>query len=276
MIYDRAGKRYKLPADCFVPPISFTEQECLAMMFLARKVLSAGLWPDSKAAAQVMLKLENVLPAHLRERCEDVLAKLDLNLPPFSLLEGHLDIFSQLQRALLCQSKVRIVYEPLSNARFEDCLHPYHLAFVRHGWYVFGYSETTEAVDAFRIERILDCEPLHECFDMDQPFTLSEYYGNAWQMARADEQFHVILKFTPEAADSIEELTWHKTQETWRTKSDSLIFEADVDGIEEISSWVLGHGEGVKVVHPPELGELVGTKAKRVSQMYDSSDKAGS
>ena len=32
--YDRVRQRYTLSKDSIVPPINFTEQECLAMMFL--------------------------------------------------------------------------------------------------------------------------------------------------------------------------------------------------------------------------------------------------
>ena len=244
------------------------------MMFLARKVLSTGVWPDKRAATQAMLKLEQALPGELRDRCEAMLAKLDLEMLPISSPESHLDIFSQLQCASLHQSKVRIVYEPPSKTSFEDRLHPYHLAFLQRGWYVFGYSEASEAVRTFKIERISDLRLLDEHFELDQPFDLSEYLGNAWQLDRTAEQVHVMLKFTPEAADSVEEVPWQKTQQAHRTEGDSLIFEVDVVGIQKISSWVLGHGEAVKVLYPPELGALVGKKARHVSQMYEESDMA--
>ena len=42
-------------------------------------------------------------------------------------------------------------------------------------------------------------------------------------------------------------------QKIIKNKDDSIIFECTVNSIEEIASWVVSRGEGVKVLEPKEL-----------------------
>ena len=56
--FDRQQKRYRIRQDFFIPPISFSLAECLAMMFLGQKVVSEELSPDFSAAMLATIKLE--------------------------------------------------------------------------------------------------------------------------------------------------------------------------------------------------------------------------
>ena len=136
--YDRTEKRYRIRQDYFVPPISFSLQECLAMMFMSRKMLQSDLAPDYPAAARAAIKLESALPHDLREHCQGIVDKMDLTMPPLSSPDGHRDHFEMLQLATVQQRKVLINYEPPDKPAFEDRLHPLHLAFINRGWYVIS------------------------------------------------------------------------------------------------------------------------------------------
>ena len=136
---------------------------------------------------------------------------------------------------------------------------------------MIGHSEGAQAVRTFKIERMAQCRLLEEHFVVDEPFSLAEYFGNAWQMIRGDERSHVKLKFTPKVASNVEEVLWHRTQQTTRCDDDSLIFEVDVDGINELSWWILGYGDQVEVLEPPELRELIGKRADRMCGIYAGS-----
>ena len=269
--YDRTAKRYRIRQDYFVPPISFSLQECLAMLFMSRKMLQTDLAPDFPAAVRAAIKLESALPHDLREHCLGIVDKMDLAMPPLSSTDGHRDHFERLQLATMQQRKVQISYEPPDKPAFEDRLHPLHLAFISRGWYVIGYSESEQAVRTFKIERMAECRLLEEHFVVDEPFSLAEYYGDAWQMIRGDQRHHVKLKFTPQVASNVEEVLWHRTQQTTRCADDSLIFEVDVEGISELSWWILGYGDQVEVLEPPELRELIGQRAGRMCDIYASS-----
>jgi len=269
--YDRDEKRYKIRQDYFIPPISFNLEECLALMFVTQKMLRPDLAPDFTAASRAVIKLESALPHDLREHCQGIVDKMDLTMSPLSSSDGQRDHFEMLQRATVQQRKVVIKYEPPDKPAIDDRLHPLHLAFINRGWYVIGHSERDRAVRTFKIERLAECRPLEEYFVVDEPFSLAEYFGNAWQMIRGDERNHVKLKFTPKVATNVEEVLWHRTQQTTRCDDDSLIFEVDVDGINELSWWILGYGDQVEVLEPPELRALISQRAGRMCGIYADS-----
>lgn len=266
--YDRSAKRYKLRRDCFLPPISFSVQECLALMFLIQKILQEGVAPDFAAASRAAIKLEGALPAALREHCQMSLAKLNFRMPPISALDGWQDHLDLLREAAVDQRKVQIEYEPPDKPSGGDCLHPYLITFLGRAWYVIGYSEAQAAVRTFKIERMLKCQPTEQPFVIERPFDLAEYLGNAWQMIRGSQRYRVRLEFTAKVATNVEEVIWHKTQTTLRTKDDGLIFEVDVDGIDEISWWVLGYGDQVKVLEPEILRDMVAQRARDMFKIY--------
>ena len=75
----------------------------------------------------------------------------------------------------------------------------------------------------------------------------------------------MVIKLGGEVAGNVDENAWHKTQQTMFESDGSLIFEVDVDGIEEISWWVLGYGDQAQVIDPPELRKMI---ADRVAGMH--------
>lgn len=268
--YDRKQRRYRIRRDFFIPPINFSLVECLTLMFLTHKMLNEDIWPEHAAATRAAIKLESALPAELREHCEGILSNMDINLLPMSPADGLQDQFHTFQRAVAEHRKVEIEYEPPDKPAFVDTLHPYHLAFINRGWYVIGLSEQAGQARTFKIERIVRSRPLEQLFVVDERFVLSDYLGNAWQMIRGHKRYNVQLKFAPKVATNVEEVIWHKTQTTMRKDDDSLLFEVEVDGIDEISWWVMGYADQVEVVTPPELRQMVAQRAKRICQLYDN------
>lgn len=121
----------------------------------------------------------------------------------------------------------------------------------------------------FKVERIVALKVLDAQFRVDPSFNLDDYFGNAWSMARGDKRYHIKIRFLNEAVADVGEVEWHKTQRTTYRADGSLLFEADVDGIDEIRSWILGYGEQAQVLEPPELQRLVATHAAHMLAYYD-------
>ena len=69
-------------------------------------------------------------------------------------------------------------------------------------------------------------------------------------------------------AGNVEEVLWHKSQRTQRLADGTLIFEVDVDGLSEISWWIMGYGDQVYVEKPTELRERVMRMAEAVVAQY--------
>ena len=256
-----------------LPPILLTLEEGLALMLLTRTAMSEQMVPDSKSATAAAVKIESALPVAVREHCGEVLKGVDVRWWPMSDA-GHLrDILPLVQQNIAEHRRLHITYDSFYDGkRIDVTLRPYRLAFIRRGWYVIGYAEEFREVRTFKVERIdrVRGDPARaDQFTPDPGFNIEDYFGNAWQMVRGDRRYHVRIKFLPRVAGNVEEVLWHKTPVTQRLEDDSLVFEVDVDGVEEISWWVLGYGDQAVVLDPPELREIVVQRARRMLDQYD-------
>ena len=90
-------------------------------------------------------------------------------------------------------------------------------------------------------------------------------------MIRGPREHHVRIRFSPKVAGNVDEVLWHKTQQTQTEPDGSLIFEATVDGLAEIQWWVLGYGREAEVLDPPELREIIRTHADALTALYKPS-----
>ncbi len=123
-------------------------------------------------------------------------------------------------------------------------------------------------VRTFKIERINRLENTNTRFRPPKHFDLQSYLGNAWNMVRGDGRFHVEIHFSNMVAGNVEEVMWHKTQRTRRKSDGALVFEVDVDGIDEIAWWILGYGDQAVVTEPEALRKLIASHAVQLAQYY--------
>lgn len=267
--FDKKANSYRLHHSAVLPPVLLTLEEGLALMLLTRTAMSDQMLPDHKSAVAAAVKVESSLPAAVREHCGEILKGVDVRWWPMSDAGDLKDVLPLLQRCIIEHRCLHMTYDSFKDGeRIEVTLRPYHLAFIRRGWYVIGYAERFGEVRTFKVERVERIRQDDRRFTPDRGFSLEDYFGNAWQMIRGDRRYRVRVRFSPKVAGNVEEVLWHKTQATERLDDDSLLFEVEVDGIEEISWWVLGYGDQAMVLDPPELRTLVIERARRMLEGY--------
>ncbi len=76
-------------------------------------------------------------------------------------------------------------------------------------------------------------------------------------MAPEGRLYHVKLKFLPEVACSVSEVQWHSTQTVTFEDDGSAIVEFRVDGLNEITWWILSYGDQVQVLAPKILRQKI-------------------
>ena len=267
--FDRQEQGYTLDGSHFLPPVMLKPEEALALMLLTRKAIHRQVTPYHGYAATAGMKIEAALPDAVRKDCGELLAGVDMRYWPLSDMESIEHYLFRLQQAATECHKVAVQYDSYyEGTEITTVLHPYRLVFMRRAWYAIGLSEAHRQVRIFKVERIINLNVLDQPFEPDPAFDLDDFFGNAWQMIRGDQRYHVAIRFSPKVAGNVEEVTWHKTQQTRRNDDDSLIFEVDVDGLTEIVWWVLGYGAEAVVLEPPELRDLVTEHVTRMTAQY--------
>jgi len=82
------------------------------------------------------------------------------------------------------------------------------------------------------------------------------------------ESAKVKIWFAPEAAGYIKEKVWHESQIISDQKDGSIIFEAEVAGIDEIKIWIMGWGAKAKVIEPDSLKMEIKSEIDSLQALY--------
>ena len=263
--YDRETRRYAAEHPQLLPPVPFSQGEALALLLAANFALSRQVIPDANAAASALMKLEGMMPPEVRDLCASLVACTDVRPQQESDHAMSGDLVTALQHMAARRFMATAHYDSyFERATIVTTLHPYRVVFMHRGWYLIAWSEFHRSVRTFKIERFLSLKRLDRRFAAPRDFRLDDYFGDAWIMIRGDRRYRVRIRFEPKVAGNVDEIRWHRTQRTAFQPDGSLLFEADVDGVEEIAWWVLGYGDQAEVLEPAELREIIKGHAARM------------
>jgi len=274
--YDSGHGGYRLPTRQQLPPAELTLPETLALIVLGQQLGDSqqGI-PFQSAARQAIHKLVNVLPAGMVDRLGESAQSVHIHLDPRNSLDGMQGVYDQFVDCIRCGHPARVSYQSLSPPdAVETKISPYHLLFSRRSWYVIGRSSVHRGIRTFNLSRIREVETLAaESFTRPERFSLDQYLGNAWHLIREKPyNQEVVIRFQPLVADNVAEVRWHKTQRSEKQPDGSLDFRVTVDGLREISWWVLGYGDQAEVLAPRPLREMLADRANALAAVYSRSD----
>jgi len=265
--YDNQAGGYRLDPDFFLPSINLNLQEALSILMLIRKGSAHLPKAFKKSAVMGGIKIENNLPGEIRRYCNATLDKISIRHDWHTPVGPAEKTFWILQHAVGRKFRVKIVYSSLyDGGDIETVLDPYHMAFKSRGWYVIGKSSIHNEIRTFKINRIKEITVMDKCYIPSDDFDVEEHFGSAWSMIKQGDICDVKLRFSRMVAKNVAEVLWHKSQKTCFNDDGSLTAEFRVDGIGEISWWILGYGDQVEVIAPKELRKKIATIAKKTAK----------
>lgn len=277
LVYDDAEQRYHIPGTYYLPPTNFTPEEAMALVVLCHDAAGQLPAPFFKLVRNAAVKLENALPARLRERVRSGASAVQIKMVPTNPLDGCEPTCDLLLSAVNSRRSVRIAYRSLAEEK-EICtrLQPYRLLFSRRSWYVIGRSSLHRATRTFNLGRILRIELLEDRYEIPHGFSVERYLRNAWHLIpEPGPDREVVVRFSKKVAQNVAEVAWHKTQRLGFRPDGSLDFRVTVSGLHEISWWILGYGDQAEVLQPPELRRIVAGHAARMLAAYPESVASG-
>ncbi len=269
--FDRSSKQYAPQKHVLLPPVTLSHAEALSLLLAARYLLGRGISSDAQAAASAGMKIEGLLPVSIRDYLGPLIEKMPIREGPASDHQSINGFMPVIQESLVNKQKLGISYDSYYEGKVLDVVvQPYRLTYIHRGWYLIAFSETESEMRTYKVERIIKGKVLNLTYEMDKDFDLDAYFGDAWQMIRGDKRYHVKIKFLKKVAANVDEIRWHRTQRTQFDEEGSLTFEVDVEGLNEISWWILGYGDQAEILEPPELRDMIAGHAQRMLNMYDS------
>jgi predicted DNA-binding transcriptional regulator YafY len=266
--YNAKTGSYAIDPEFFLPPIDLNLQEALSLLLLVHKASGQIQLPFKNSALLAALKIENNLPAKIRQYCNTALQNISTRVDPQAPSKVLDKTFAQLQKAIAKKNKISMRYHSLFEGQIINVeLCPYHLMYNRRAWYVLGFSDLHKSIRTFKLNRIKELKNTEKYFVGSKSFDLYDYFGRAWSMIPEGRIYNIKLRFLPMVANNVTEVQWHSTQKVTRNSDDSATIEFRVDGLKEITWWILGYGDQVQVLAPKALRKKVLETAKNMIKL---------
>ena len=258
------------------PFASLSERQALALL-VAAEAARPSLRPTPLARP-----LEEV-GRRLAERMAPHVASFDAEIQP---RRWHFDessasvfapeVFEALSKAIEAQRSVRIDYTTASTGVHHPArkIDPLLLAAVGGSWMAVAYCHKREELRDFAlagIEEIKPCNPDEEpaIFDPPKGFDPTMHFRDRFGSLSGDEVHVVRLLAEPKAARYFRRKMYHPTQQVHeRDEDDRVVVSFEVEGLEEVRSFVRGWGAGVTVLAPEKLAAMIAEDARRVAERY--------
>lgn len=148
------GGGYKLLQERLLPPISFTENEAVAMFFACQTMDYFSSLPFGEGADAALHKFYHYLPADRREQIDRLKNRI-MFWSPYRPMSA--EILQTLLQAIMKRSVVTIEYRSSSGVS-ERNIQPIGLYASSGYWYCPAYCFTKEDIRQFRADRILSAE----------------------------------------------------------------------------------------------------------------------
>jgi proteasome accessory factor B len=261
--YDAKSGGYSIDPKFFLPPIDFNLAAALSLLMLVHKVRNHLPLPFRNSALLAGLKVENNLPAEMRNYCQTSLQKGTIAPEQHTTIKLLDTIYNTIQKAIRKKTVLGLLCHSLYEQQtINTTLHPYHLLYKKRSWYVIGFSGLHKMVRTFNLSRIKAVEALGTCFTDGDDFDLHEHLGRAWTLIPEGRLYNIKLRFSPLVAHNVSEVQRHSTQQAQWDDDSPVTLSFRVDGLGKISWWVPGYGDQVQVLAPATLRKKVLEKAQ--------------
>jgi len=268
--FDPERRGYKISQHFFLPPVNLTITEALAMLILSSRMKSSRQLPLLSQGARAAAKVESILPSRIREHLGNVVERVGMSLGQVSRHEGTEDVFDQLTAAIASRKVCRLIYISFhEHKQIATTIRPLRLVFLGRAWYLLAYSASHRQTRIFKLGRIRKLAVTKRTFDKPRDVDLEKHFGDAWCMIPEGKRYDIHLHFEPKVAGNVAEVQWHHTQRVEWNPDGSLEFHAQVDGLGEISWWILGYGDQVEVLAPAALKKRIRQTAAAMLAKYD-------
>lgn len=130
------------------------------------------------------------------------------------------------------------------------------LVFQNEGyWRVLAFANG--CFKQFHLNKILEARQTDKEFPKVDPEVLNDVFRFSWKSWVGNEKYKIKLQFTQIWKERILPKQLMENEKFTQEGIDEYIYETEVNSLDEVASWVVSRGSGVKVIEPVELKEKV-------------------
>lgn len=272
-IYQAGRGRFGIERKFFLPPLHLNVHEAIVLFVAARLITQSSDEYDA-VVVSAFTKLADALPQPIARHITSTMLAIGERRRD----ERFSRNFAAVARAWAEGRVVEFSYESSSRERHDRVrLRPYFLepSAVGRSLYVIGHDEGADALRTYKVERMGQAAVTLDRYEIPDDFDADKWLRHSWGIWSADstQLVTVHLRFDAAVARRVRESVWHRTQRLTERPDGSVDLEFEVAGIIEVRPWILGWGDTVEVLSPPELRGVVAEAVRGAAARY-AGDKA--
>jgi predicted DNA-binding transcriptional regulator YafY len=280
-VLERAGVPIKSTAQGYVlthnqnlAQVDLGVPEAIGLMVLCKIAQALPNQPLFGAAIDAISKCLAQLPADSRRVYEDLVRNVTYAPGFVNISEDDERHFCELQYAIDEQIICKFAYNPVGDhERVHTEIHPLHLHFYKHSWYLLAYSEQHGEVRMFKLARIDDLDLTSRHFPPID-FSIEEYLDGAWGIIPGTRKYDIVIQFTPKVARNVAEVRWHPSQRSEMRPDGSCFMRFRVNGLDEMKWWLFAYADQAIVHEPIELRDKIREMARRTLEANEENAEA--
>jgi proteasome accessory factor B len=256
-----------------IPPITFTLNQLMSLYLLRSLGIHLAGTPFQSEIDELFRNITSVLPARYAAHLERITrVSLPLLQGPRDY-SGASDYIAEMQRALLHQYRVRLMYAKKGRGDIEAYdVDPYTLIFHKGGIYLLGHTHNRQDMRLFALEIIRGIQVTRQRFEIPDDYQPESHFSSAFGLV-SDKTMKVRVRFSSEVAHTVTERVWRQGQQISTDGEQRVIIEFEAAGEMELVSWILSYGMHAEVLAPPELRKEVKRQIREMRQHYRSKDR---
>lgn len=174
------------------------------------------------------------------------------------------ELLHVIEKAIHEQTPLLLTYTNADSITSERVVEPLALSYRWYAWYMFAYCTLNKSYRWFKLIRILDCQPTSGFFTKEHD-KIDSLIKNNYETDKRKYYCVRLLCKKEVKAQVMEYLSSNITEEY---DDGNFIVELNVPFERMWFSIILGFGNQVEVIDPPELITMLKEKAEEILSMY--------
>jgi predicted DNA-binding transcriptional regulator YafY len=260
---------YRLGRGRALPPLLLDDDEAIAVVVSLRSAASHSVAGLSDASVSALAKLDQVLPARLRERTAPLQhAMVALTGPGPVVDAGRL---AELAAACRGHQRLRICYVNRSGSESVRTAEPHRLVSAGYRWYLMAFDVERAAWRTFRVDRIADVAEAGGRFVPRDPPDPAAFVAAAVTSAPYRHQARVLVHAP---ASTVAEVFSRTSGVVTDAGEGNCLLTTGSDSLGALTFHLAAVDAEFTVLEPPELIEFVRETAARLDRAARLSAKA--
>ncbi len=259
---------YELGAGGRLPPLVLDDDEAVAVALALAEMSRRSALPLEDAAIAALAKLDQVLPAALRERVAALASVTEGIAPADPFQREPVDVDTLVLLALACRrgERVRFTYRDGAGRVASRLLEPHRLVALRQRWYVVAFDLDRRAWRSFRVDRVSEALNTGARFVHDDPPDAARFVAEGVAVGAYDVQARIRFRMSP-ARTAAEIPAVVGVLEPAPADATETVVRIGGD-LDWIARFLAGREGDYEVIEPPELRAELRALARRMLRRH--------